>query len=198
MEILKFSQLDTTKQYSYADYLTWKFSERVELYKGWIMKMAPSPSVSHQKSNTFLIWAMYDFFQKSKCEIFTAPLDVRLLDSKSSKKKKNEDIFTVVQPDIMVVCDLEKIDNQGIIGAPDLIVEIISPGNSKKELKYKYELYELNGVKEYWVVNPLEKNIMLYILVGNNFELHKIFFDDDVCKSVLFKGLKIKVADVFN
>jgi Uma2 family endonuclease len=197
MEIKKISQLDVNKQYSYADYITWKFAERVELFKGWIMKMAPSPSEIHQSTNTFLFGTLFNFFNTTKCKLYTAPFDVRLLDSKSAKKKNNEDIFTVVQPDLMVVCDLKKIDKQGIIGAPDLIVEITSPGNAKKELKYKFELYELNGVLEYWVVNPTEKNIMVYALQQNKFELHKIYFDDDVCKSVIFKGLQFDVNKVF-
>jgi Uma2 family endonuclease len=197
MEINKFSQLDLTKQYSYADYVTWKFAERVELFKGWIMKMAPSPSEIHQSSNTFLFGTLFNYFNKSKCKLYAAPFDVRLFDSKTSKKKKDEEIFTVVQPDLMVVCDLKKIDKQGIVGAPDLVIEITSPGNSKKELKYKYELYELNGVLEYWVVNPLEKNIMVYVLRTKKFELQKIYFDDDICESIIFKGLQFDVKNVF-
>jgi len=92
----------------------------------------------------------------------------------------------------------KKIDDRGCIGAPDLIVEIVSPGNSKREMKTKYELYEENGVREYWISNPLEKNIMLYILKAKKYQLSKIYFDDDTIESVLFKGLRIELKEIFN
>ncbi len=193
--ITKFSQLDLTKRYSYADYLTWQFQERVELIKGWILKMSPAPSMHHQSSSTTIQGEMYSYFKKSSCRLFVAPFDVRLLDKRKSKEDRK--VYTVVQPDICVICDEQKLDERGCIGAPDLIVEIVSPGNSKREMKTKYDLYEENSVREYWIANPLEKNIMLYVLKAKKYQLKKIFFDDETIESAIFKGLKIELKDVF-
>jgi len=193
--ITKLTQLDLSKRYSYADYLTWQFTERVELIKGWIMQMSPAPSSSHQSSSATIQGEMYSYFKKSSCQLFVAPFDVRLLDNK--KSIKDEKVFTVVQPDVCVICNEKKIDERGCIGAPDLIVEILSPGNSKHEMKTKYDLYEENEVREYWIANPLEKNIMLYVLKAKKYQLRKIYFDDEVIESVIFKGLTIELKDVF-
>ncbi len=194
--ITKLSQLDLTKRYSYADYLTWHFQERVELIRGWIQKMSPAPGTNHQAVSRTIQGEMYNFFKKNSCQFFDAPFDVRLLDKK--KSKEDQEVYTVVQPDLCVICDAKKIDDRGCIGAPDLIVEIVSPGNSKREMKTKYELYEENGVREYWIANPLEKNIMLYILKAKKYQLSKIYFDDDTIESVLFKGLRIELKEIFN
>ena len=194
--ITKLSQLDLTKRYSYADYLTWHFQERVELIRGWIQKMSPAPGTNHQAVSITIQGEMYNFFKKNSCQFFDAPFDVRLLDKK--KSKEDQEVYTVVQPDLCVICDAKKIDDRGCIGAPDLIVEIVSPGNSKREMKTKYELYEENGVREYWIANPLEKNIMLYILKAKKYQLSKIYFDDDTIESVLFKGLRIELKEIFN
>lgn len=193
--ITKFSQLDLTKQYSYADYLTWQFKERVELIRGWISKMSPAPSTGHQSISSVFQGEIYSYLKKSTCKLFAAPFDVRLIDSK--KAKNNQQVVTVVQPDICVICDEKKLDERGCIGAPDLIIEIVSPGNSKKEMKTKHELYEENCVREYWIANPLEKNIMLYVLKAKKYHLKKIYFDDDTIESVLFKGLVIDLKEIF-
>ena len=193
--ITKFSQLDLTKQYSYADYLTWQFNERVELIRGWISKMSPAPGTSHQAVSWDIAYYFANYFRKTNCKTFAAPFDVRLLDSK--KTNNNQQVFSVVQPDICVICDEKKIDERGCVGAPDLIIEIVSPGNSKREMKTKYELYEENGVREYWIANPLEKNIMLYVLKAKKYHLKKIYFDDDAIESILFKGLVIDLKEIF-
>jgi Uma2 family endonuclease len=193
--VLKFEDLDVTKQYSYADYLTWQFSERVELIKGWIYKMDPGPNKAHQIASRIINGEMYNYFKVTSFSLYSAPFDVRLLDAKKSKEDKK--VFTVVQPDIFVVCDDSKVENRGCVGAPDLVIEILSAGNAKRDLKIKYALYEENGVKEYWIADPAEQTIMLYQIVKNKFQLHKIFFDDDVIESILFKGLKINVGDIF-
>ncbi|MCC5944146.1 MAG: Uma2 family endonuclease, partial [Bernardetiaceae bacterium] len=122
--ITKLSDLDLSATYSYADYLQWKFEERIELIKGKIFKMA-APSTKHQRISSRLHINMGLFFQKTPCEFFSAPFDVRLLD-KAKSQKANREVYTVVQPDLCVICDKNKIDRRGAIGAPDLIVEILS------------------------------------------------------------------------
>jgi Uma2 family endonuclease len=133
--------------------------------------------------------------KKTVCKAFFAPFDVRFIDAK--KSKNDTQVFTVVQPAICVICDVKKLDDRGCSGAPDLIIEIVSPGNSKREMKTKYELHEENGVREYSIANPLKKNIMLYSFKSKKYQLKKIFFDDDTIESALFKGLSIDLKNIF-
>lgn len=157
---MEFSDLDLSKTYNYADYLQWKFEERVELIKGRIFKMSPAPSSSHQRISRVILVAFDVFLQGKPCEVFNAPFDVRL----TRKSKSNQDLLTVVQPDICVICDRSRIDEKGCLGAPDIVVEILSPGNNKKELQNKYEVYEENGVQEYWIISPQDKTFLKYTL----------------------------------
>ncbi|MFZ4799821.1 MAG: Uma2 family endonuclease, partial [Bacteroidia bacterium] len=151
--------------YSYADYLTFKMEEMVELIKGKIFKMT-APKRIHQKISVYVCNKIYNYLDDKNCEVYSAPFDVRL----PVKSKKNEDIFTVVQPDICVICDLEKLDDYGCIGAPDLVIEILSDGNNKKELKYKYEVYEESGVLEYWIINPMGQTVTINTLVNGKYQ----------------------------
>ena len=135
-EITQLSQLDPTASYSYADYLTWQLNEAVELIKGKISVMAPAPNVKHQRISWQLSGLLFNYFTDNNCRAFSAPFDVRLYDRAKSLLASQE-INTVVQPDLCVVCDQAKLDEQGCNGAPDWIVEILSKGNSKKEVKTK-------------------------------------------------------------
>ena len=198
---MNFSDLDLNASFSYADYLTWKFEERVELIKGRIFKMSPAPSVRHQKVASHLAVEIGWHFKKQPCEMFIAPFDVRLTDSKKKTQKENSKIHTVVQPDICVICDESKLDEQGCIGAPDWILEIVSPGSQKYDLKYKFRLYEENGVKEYWTVNPTENYIQAYTLQPNGkYGNYRIFTDeeDEPVSPELFPDLKIDLNEIFN
>ncbi len=198
--VVKFSDLDINGTFSYADYLTWKFEERVELIKGRIFKMSPAPSVRHQKVASHLAVEIGWHFKKLKCEMYISPFDVRLTDSKKKVKKSNQEIHTVVQPDICVICDESKLDEKGCIGAPDWIIEIVSPGSQKHDLKYKFRLYEENGVKEYWVVNPLENFIQAYSLQPDGkYGNYRIFTDEEdfIVSPDLFPDLKIDLKEIF-
>ena len=146
--ITQLSQLDLNKTYSYADYLTWRFDETVELIKGKIMLMSPAPSVRHQRISMNLSGSLFNFFKRKQCQVFAAPLDVRLYDRKKSILA-SQDIHTVVQPDLCVICNPEILDEQGCNGAPDWIIEILSKGNSKREMQIKYQLYAESGVQEF-------------------------------------------------
>jgi Uma2 family endonuclease len=183
------------ERYSYADYFRWKFQERVELLRGWIHKMSPAPSSIHQIIFGKLFLKFGNFFLRKPCKVFAAPFDVRLPGSKN--QKGDEVIFTVVQPGICVVCDSEKIDNRGCIGAPDLVVEILSPGNTQKEMGIKFDLYEENGVKEYWLAEPQDRIILVYILKNGKYTGLKPFTEEDEIRSTLFPALKFKVKDIF-
>ncbi len=190
--ITDINQLDLNGTYTYADYLLWKFEERIELIKGKIFKMSPAPSTKHQRILGDLHLVLAPYFKRQKCQIFLAPFDVRL----PKKGKNNEQILTVVQPDLCVVCDPEKIDEKGCIGAPDLIVEIISPGNSKKEMRNKFQLYEEVGVQEYWIIHPSEEHILVNVLEDGKYRTLRPVVDDYIT-SVKFPELKIHTSDIF-
>ncbi|MDR1610144.1 MAG: Uma2 family endonuclease, partial [Candidatus Symbiothrix sp.] len=155
--------LSGSKRYTYADYLTWMDDRRRELINGMIYDLFSAPTRFHAKVSTILQSTFYWFVKKrkGKCEVYHAPFDVRL--PKNGKTADNE-IYTVVQPDICVVCDPEKLDDRGCIGATDLIVEVQSPSTAKRDLNEKFFLYEESGVKEYWVVYPMEKAITVFLL----------------------------------
>ncbi len=159
-EIMQLSDLDLSKNYTYADYLQWKFEERIELIKGKIFKMSPAPSSFHQEIAVEITRVFANYLKGKMCKVYSAPYDVRL----TRKSLMNEDVITVVQPDICVVCDRRKIDKAGCIGAPDIVIEILSPGNNKTELQNKYDVYEENGVQEYWIVSPQDKTFIKYTL----------------------------------
>jgi Uma2 family endonuclease len=194
--ITNINQLDLAKKYSYADYLTWMFQERLELFKGKIFKMSPAPSMYHQKVSRDLTGLLWNNFKNHSCNLFVAPFDVRLLSTKNSKS--DTDIYTVVQPDLCVICDENKLDARGAIGAPELMIEILSPGNSKKEMRYKYDLYQEAGVLEYWIVNPENKTIFIYVLKDGIFVGQHPLIEDDKIESPLFPQLDFKLEEIFN
>jgi Uma2 family endonuclease len=187
--------LDFSLKYSYADYLSWQFEQFVELIHGKIYPMA-APSEFHQRIIGRLYFQLYSFFDIIGCMVYPAPFDVRIPDQ--SQKKENKDIYTVVQPDICVVCDLSKLDKRGCFGAPDLVVEILSKGNTKKDMSTKFSLYQDSGVKEYWIVQPSEKNVLLYHLNENKeFITRKPFVEDQIMRSIEFPELTVDLTKVF-
>jgi Uma2 family endonuclease len=191
------SDLDLEGTYSYADYLTWRFEQSVELIKGKVFKMSPAPSVKHQRISGKFYLVIGNYLQAKSCDLFSAPFDVRLLDKKKSSRA-NADVYSVVQPDICVICDKDKLDEQGCVGAPDLIVEILSPGNSKREMKIKYALYEEAGVREYWIVFPSEHVLQQFVLnEQGTYQLKNSFTEDEVFQAHIFPDLAIDLAAVF-
>jgi Uma2 family endonuclease len=190
--ITDINQLDLTKSYTYADYLTWQFSEMVELIKGKIFKMSPAPSDLHQNLSSNLHGIFFQYLKKKNCKVFSAPYDVRL-----TRTVKDEEVTTVVQPDICIICDQSKRDARGCNGAPDLIIEILSPATSKKDLSYKFDLYEEAGVREYWIVYPFEQIIEVFYLQNEKYQLIKKFFADESIPVNIFEGLEIDLKEVF-
>jgi Uma2 family endonuclease len=187
--------LDLAGTYSYADYLKWTFEERIELFKGKIFKMSPAPNRIHQRVSGEMFVAFHKIFEKNKCQLFHAPFDVRLPDSKKSTADKS--IFTVVQPDLCIICDESKLDDRGCIGAPDLVVEILSPGNTTREMKNKFRLYEEAGVNEYWLVEPNDRIVLVYVLKEGRYIGLAPFTEEDIVESDFFKELKVPVIDIF-
>ena len=193
--ITNIKQLDLKGTYSYADYLLWQFSERVELIKGKIFKMSPAPSSSHQDISMNLIRIIDKVFYKTPCKFYAAPFDVRLINYKESTPENQ--IMSVVQPDLCVICDRSKVDIKGCLGSPDLVVEILSIGNSKKEMDTKFDLYQENKVLEYWIVDPFQKTILIYVLENERYIGMKPYLIDSKIISPTFPKLKVSVKKVF-
>jgi Uma2 family endonuclease len=161
--ITDLSQLDPAGTYSYADYIKWQFEQRVELLRGKLFEMTPAPSVRHQRIVGEIHVSLHKYFNEKPCQLFIAPFDVRLYNRKKSIKA-SKDIYTVVQPDLCVICDSTKLDEQGCNGAPGLVIEVLSPGNTKREMNQKFDLYQEAGVQEYWLVEPADEVVFVYAL----------------------------------
>jgi Uma2 family endonuclease len=127
--------------------------------------------------------------------VFSAPFDVRLT---RKAKASHEEITTVVQPDLCVICDLSKLDERGCLGAPDLVIEILSSGNSKKEMREKFEVYQESGVREYWLVNPTDENVIIYTLNEQGIYIGLApYIAGDMLRSAIFPELLIDLGEVF-
>jgi Uma2 family endonuclease len=193
--ITNIKQLDLNANYTYADYLLWEFKERVELIKGKIFKMSPAPSSFHQDISMNLTEVLLSVFRKTNCKMYYAPFDVRLVNYKESTA--DTEITTVIQPDLCVICDRTKVKEKGCLGSPDLIIEILSPGNSKKEMDVKFDLYQENKVTEYWIVNPKIKTVLIYVLKNNNYIGIKPLIMGGILESPTFPSLKFEVEKIF-
>ncbi len=196
--ITQLSQLDLTGSYSYADYLSWRLTETVELIKGRIQIMSPAPNVKHQRLSIYLGSQLFFYFENKACQVFDAPFDVRLYD-RTKSLLADKDITTVVQPDICVICDKEKLDEQGCNGAPDWIIEILSKSTAKKDIKDKHALYAESGVTEYWLIYPYEEVIHQFVLNDQTqqYHLHNSYAGDDVAVPYLFPDLTIDLTALF-
>ncbi len=185
--------LDLNKRYTYADYLTWFDEKRRELYEGFINLMS-APTRKHQKISVKTTSKLFAFLENKKCEIYSAPFDVRL---PVNGERADKDIYTVVQPDIVIICDLNKLDDKGCIGAPDMIVEILSPSTTRNDLKDKYFLYERAGVREYWIAYPSNNSIHKFVLNSNKFELEGMYVEGDKISPTIFPDLVLDITDIF-
>ena len=196
MVITDINQLDVNGTYTYADYLLWRFKEQVELLRGKLFKMSPAPREIHQRVLNEINFELMSFFRNKTCRVYPAPFDVRI-PAKGAKGMTDNQIYTIVQPDLCVVCDLEKIDGRGCVGAPDLVVEILSPSNSRKDLKDKYEIYQEVGVPEYWIVDADDKAIYRYVLEGDTYIGLPPVSEGDVFSSRKFPEMKIDTKLIF-
>lgn len=167
--IRSFADLDPTRTYTYADYLTWQLGEWVELVRGRVRRMSPAPTTLHQRLSGNLYLPIATYLRRRSCEVFAAPFDVRL--TTRGANAADEAITTVVQPDLCIICDPAKLDQRGCLGAPDWIIEILSPGTAGRDMDEKFTLYEENGVGEYWIVAPGEQNISVFVLEGDRYRL---------------------------
>jgi Uma2 family endonuclease len=182
-------------KYTYKDYMTWPKNERWELIQGIPFNMSPAPSRIHQDISRELVLQFGNYLHDKTCRVYTAPFDVRLPDK---NEDTDDEITNVVQPDLLVVCDTNKLDDRGCKGAPDLIIEIISKSTAKKDMWDKMLLYEKSKVKEYWIVHPLDQTIMIYTLnEEQKYEKPRVFDVADDIKVGILEELTIDVSRIF-
>lgn len=179
--------------YTYSDYLKFDFEEAVELIRGKLFRMSPAPKSIHQEISSNFQGVIWSYLKLKPCKVYPAPFDV-ILPIQNEKKQTST---TVVQPDICVICDLSKIEESGCVGEPDLIIEILSSSTAKKDLNDKYSIYEEVGVKEYWIVMPLEQIVQSFHLVNEKYQLKRAYNSEDIITSEMFPGLEINLREVF-
>jgi len=160
--------------FTYRDYASWPADERWELIDGVAYDMCAAPSRRHQAISVVLSMYFSNCFKGKPCKVYVAPFDVVLPDKGTDDWR---DSITVVQPDLVVICDKSKLTDEGCLGAPDLVVEIISPYTSKKDIKEKFDLYEREGVREYWIVYPGDRAVQVYALTEKGFYDEGRIFD---------------------
>lgn len=189
-EINNINQLDLSNSYTYADYVTWKFQDRVELILGKIFKMSPAPGSQHQHVVSVIHGTFFNFLKGKSCRVFPSPFDVILPISAT--------VNTVVQPDVSVVCDPSKVTERGCEGTPDLVVEVVSKSSVTRDLHEKYSIYEQAGVKEYWVVYPTEKTLIVFHLnQQGKYEPTKPLTQGDVVYSEVLSGFSLDLNELF-
>ena len=188
--------LDESKRYTYADYLTWLDDKRRELINGFIHLMSAPNELHARISVNWGYWAgAFVRKLKGKCRIYHAPFDVRL---PKNNETDDDKIYNVVQPDICVICDLYKIDEKGCIGAPDLIVEVLSPSTLKYDWNFKFNLYETAGVKEYWIVDPKARVVNVFLMQSDGkYDLGTVYECNQKAPVHIFKGLEIDLNELF-
>ena len=159
-------RLRDTLRHTYADYLTWPEDERVELIDGIAyVREPPAPSRCHQELVGELHFQIRLALEGKPCRVYIAPFDVRLPDSGEADAQ----IKTVVQPDVLVVCDPGKLDQRGMRGGPDWIAEVLSPSTARHDQVIKLPVYERAGVREVWFVNPADRTVTIHRLEAGRY-----------------------------
>lgn len=193
-------QQESQRRYTYADYLTWPEDERIEIidgvpyhtYGGPIFEgssvMHATPNRVHQEISSNIHNQLYDFLKGKSCKVYAAPFSVRL------DAVGNDD--TTLEPDIVVVCDKSKLDERGCKGAPDFVIEILSPSTARKDRIIKFQKYQQAGVKEYWIVDPDTKSLQACIFENGRYFVTP-YADTDTAPVTVLPGCIINLQDVF-
>ncbi len=183
------------EKWTYADYLTWPDDERWEIIDGVAYSMSPAPATVHQRILSRLALPILAHLEGKRCELFLAPFDVRFAEQQNASDNY---IDTVVQPDILVVCDKNKLDERGCNGPPDFIIEISSPSTGKNDLTRKFDLYQRHGVNEYWIVHPEQQTVMVFKIGEDGmYGKPERYAGDDTVAVPLFGDLVVELKGVF-
>jgi Uma2 family endonuclease len=182
-----------TPRYTYADYLHWQADERWELIDGEAFLMSPAPGLRHQRVVGELYFQIAAFLKGRDCQVFVAPVDVRL----PRAEEADGEVDTVVQPDIVVVCAKTQLDEAGVRGAPSLVIEVLSPSTTSRDEVVKRELYDQHGVAEYWIVDPVKKQLRILRRQRNRFAPPILGREAGTIPSAILPGIEIDLADLF-
>jgi len=179
------------RHFTYADYKEWELDEgeRYELIDGEAFAMS-APSIRHQAVLGALFNQFYNYLQGKPCKVFPAPCDVRLF------YEEDESDDTVVQPDIIVICDKDKLAEESCHGSPDLVIEILSPSNTATEMEKKFLLYQEAGVREYWIVDS-KNNILKVHCFRDSDTLTNTYKSADTVPVAIFPGFSVTLEQVF-
>jgi len=181
-------------RYTFADCLAWDEHEQVEIIDGEPILMAP-PVVRHQRISGALFAQLYNYLEGKTCEVFSAPFAVRLFEEDGDAP---EDVDTVVEPDLSVICDPGKLDDYGCKGAPDLVMEILSPSTQRHDRITKFNLYQRAGVREYWIVDPMSQTVQVFLRNGVGFLCpYEAYGIDDAAKVNVLDECVIDLQKVF-
>lgn len=185
--------LPQEKRYTLADVLVWEESERIELVYGDPVMMAP-PARVHQETLMELSAQLYAYLKGKKCKVYPAPFAVRLFERDGDRP---EAVDTMVEPDISVICDLNKLDEIGCKGAPDLVIEILSPSTTRHDRFTKFNLYQQAGVREYWIVDPASQSVQVFVLEGGYYVAKDFGAVGDKIRVNVLEDCSIDLSQVF-
>lgn len=183
--------MEKKEVFTFADYLTWDEGDRIEIIDGAAIMMG-TPSTTHQWVSGELFGQIYTYLKGKRCRVFAAPFSVRPLEREGDRP---QDVRTVVEPDLSVICDPGKIDEHGCKGAPDLIIEILSPSTARRDRLVKYNLYQRAGVQEYWIVDPDTRTVQVYSLEEGCYHAAQVF--KDAVTSGVLEDCVVDLKDVF-
>jgi len=181
-------------RYTFADVLAWDESERIEIINGDIFLMAPPPSSTHQEISGELFAQLHAYLKGKNCKVYAAPFGVRLFEKDGDRP---EDVDTMVEPDITVVCDRSKIDEYGCKGAPDMVVEILSPSTRRHDRLTKFNLYQRAGVREYWIVDPANQDVQSFVLEDGRYSVKEFGAAGDKMRVNILENCVIDLSEVF-
>lgn len=184
---------EDVRKYTYKDYLTWPEEEPVELIDGTPIDMTPAPSREHQRIVVELVSTFHSYLKNHPCDVYVAPFDVRL----GHNPNMDDEIYTVVQPDLSIICDQTKLDDRGCKGAPDLIIEVVSPSTASNDYIRKHKIYEKNGVKEYRLVHPSDQLITVFLLEDDGFGKPRYYDKEGTVFVHTLPGFEFEVGSLF-
>ena len=179
---------------TFADILTWDECERAEIICGEVVMMSPPPSTTHQEISFELCRQLGNYLKGKQCKAYPAPFAVRLFEVDGDRP---EDVDTMVEPDISIVCDSSKLDKHGCKGAPDMVVEILSPSTQRHDRLVKLGLYQRAGVREYWIVSPEEQTVQVFLNKDASLLPHEVYDRQGVAKVNVLDGCFIELSKVF-
>lgn len=182
------------RRFTFADVLTWDEDERAEIINGEVVMMAPPPTSEHQEISMELSAQLHTYLKGKRCKVYAAPFAVRLFEKDGESPN---DVDTMVEPDISVICDTSKVDKHGCKGAPDMVVEILSPSTRRHDRLTKFNLYQRAGVREYWIVDPTDKSVQVFTLEDGHYTAKDFGATGDKVRVNVLEDCVVDLSEVF-